>query len=244
MPVDFCITALDRYPLLKELLESIYKYYPTAEVTIADQSKDIDVAFYKPFPVKVLPLPYDCGLSIGRNTLFEQTKQPHKLLLEDDFLFTEETDVDKLITLSELYDIIGGAVYRINRIPFEAYLEKHGDTLVQVPDGDNWQEYKGIRHKPTGCVLNFGIFPEDVRWDERLKLREHQHFFYNHRHKKVGFTEDVAIKDNKRGNSPEYKKLKARDEYWKIAMEDMGVTKVKYLTGREVELIDGKIFRS
>lgn len=245
--IDFCITTLDRYAHLEQLIDSIFKYYPNARITVADQSKNIDYHFYMNREVSLISLPYDCGLSYARNKLVECTKRPYILILEDDFLFTEDTKVEKLLTLSEKYDIIGGGVYRKDyRIPFEFYFEKRGNELWQIPDGDKWQEYKGITYKETGCILNFALFNrrvfKDVQWDNRLKLREHQHFFYRV-HKKIAFTDEVKIIDNKGKQSNEYKALKGRDEFWKIAMEDLGITKVIYTSGRVVELEDNLIKR-
>ena len=47
--IDFIITTMDRYKELEELLDSIYKYYPTAKVTVADQSKEKDLDFYEKY---------------------------------------------------------------------------------------------------------------------------------------------------------------------------------------------------
>ena len=244
---------MDRYYLLEELLNSIFKFYPGAKVTVADQSKDINSLFYnkfKGYDLRVLPLPYDCGLSFARNVLVENTKREYKLLLEDDFKFTEETDIEKMVKLAEIADIVGGKVYKKNQIlNFECYLKKYGKELHQIYDGDKWKHHEGITYKKTGCVLNFALFRKnvfyDVKWDNRLKLREHQHFFYRARNKKIVYTPDVAILDNKKGaGHPSYRKLKSRDEFWKVAMEDLGITKVKYLNGQTVEWEGDKIWRA
>lgn len=247
--VTFCITTLDRYENLKELLDSIRKFYPDGKILVADQSKEINAEFYQEYEnLLVIPLPYDCGLSFARNKLAEQSNTDFILILEDDFLFTENTVVEKMLLLSSYYDIIGGAVYKNDkRIPFEFYLEKIGDTLYQTPDEEMYMNHMGVKFKETGCMLNFLLINRkvfnDVKWDDRLKLREHQHFFYKAKGQKICFTPDVKIIDNKKGQSKDYKALKGRDEFWKIAMKDIGITKVKYLSGRVVELEGGLIHR-
>jgi len=252
--VDFLITTLDRYYLLEQLLNSIFKYYPNAKVTVADQSRDIKSSFYNQWSdkdLRVFPLPYDCGLSFARNILVENTDRDYKLLLEDDFKFTEQTDIKKLKKLMDVADIAGGSVYKAKnyqRLPFECYLKKYGKELWQVSDGEKWKKYKGVNYKKTGCVMNFAMFRKnvfyDVKWDNRLKLREHQHFFYRARRKKIVYTDDVRILDNKKGaGHPNYRKMKGRDEFWKIAMEDLGINKVRYINGQVVEWKDDKIWR-
>ena len=248
--VDFIITTMDRYHLLSELLDSIFNFYPDAKVTVADQSQEIDSSFYQKWNLKdlrVLPLPYDCGLSMARNILVEKTDKKYKLLLEDDFLFTKDTKIEKMVSLMRVADVAGGGVYKKDyRIPFEHYFARMGNTIFQVPDGDIYESYEDIKYKQTGCVLNFALFKasvfDDVKWHNGLKLREHQHFFYRLKNRVV-FTDDVRIMDNKKGQSREYKALKGRDQFWRIAMQDLGIDKFKYLSGQVVALEEGRVYR-
>lgn len=248
--IDFLITTLDRYELLEELLDSLFYYYPDAKVTVADQSKKIRTEFYNQWPffdIRVIPLPYDCGLSKARNVLVKETTRKYKLILEDDFLFTKDTSIEKLFKLMRVADIAGGGVYRGgNRLEFEHKFKKIGDTIYQVRDENNYKEFEGIRYKETGCVLNFflvnSVVFDNVKWYNKLKLREHQHFFYRVKNRIV-FTDEVKILDNKGKQSQEYKALKGRDEYWKIALEDLMAKKFKYLSGQCVEIEGDKIVR-
>ena len=248
--IDFIITTMDRYALLEQLLDSIFKFYPEAKVTIADQSKEIDSEFYNKYydnNIRILPLPHDCGISVARNTLVKETTGKYKLLLEDDFLFTEDTKIEKLLDLMRVSDIAGGGVYKNNiRIPFEFCFKRSGDTIYQVPDGNNWENCGGINYKKTGCVLNFflakSIVFDDILWYDKLKVIEHQHFFYRCTHK-IAFTNDVKILDNKKQNSADYKKLRCREYFWKDALENLGVKKLRYLSGQTVEVDGNKIKR-
>lgn len=246
--IDFCVTTFDRYNLLRQLLDSIFKFYPDAKVTVADQSKEIDWGFYLKWSLKVLPLGYDCGLSRARNELVKNTSRKYLLLLEDDFLFTEETKIEKMVELMDKGDVVGGAVHKPTgyRIPFEHYFSKIDGTIYQVEDGNVWENYKGTKYKETGCVLNFALFKRivfgDTLWYNKLKLREHQHFFFRLKHQVV-FTPDVKIIDNKGRQPTEYKALKGRDQFWKIALEDLGAKKFKYLSGQVVAIENDKVVR-
>lgn len=257
--VDFLITTMDRYELLERLVYSILRYYPKATITIADQSKNQDENFYNKWRVNGLSpkirkifLPYDCGLSYARNVLVKNTTKEFKLILEDDFLFTEDTDIEKMRTLAEMFEVVGGRVMRDNvPIPFEHNFMRQDDVLYQVPDGDYYMEYKGIKYKQTECVMNFALFRSVVFygtiWDKDLKLREHQDFFYrlSQTMNTVAFTPEVKIVDNKpKKQSLEYKALKGRDEFWAVMLKKHGLRKFKYLNGSVVELEDNLIFRS
>jgi len=248
--VDFIITTIDRYELLQELLDSIFTFYPFAKVTVADQSKEIDTELYNNWArhdLRVLPLPYDCGLSAARNILVKETDLPYKLLLEDDFLFTADTKVEKLLELMEVADIAGGGVYRNGtRLSFEFNFKREGDTIYQIPDGDDWTEHKGVHYKRTGCVLNFALFKrsvfDNIQWNSKLKLIEHQHFFYRVKNPIV-FTNDVKIVDNKKEKTPEYRQLRNREYFWIDALNDLGVKRLMYLNGQVVEVRDNRIIR-
>lgn len=252
--IDFIITTMDRYDRLEMLLDSIYKYYPEAKVTVADQSKVIDYKFYKKYKIDLLSLKHDCGLSYARNELIKMTQRPYILLLEDDFLFTEETNIEKLYELMEVSDIAGGGVYQNDiRIPFEFNFKENGDTLEHVSDGDKIEELYTVEYneevhlanyKQTQCILNFFLAKRlvfnDILWYDKLKLAEHQHFFYRLSREtdcKVVYTPDVKIVDNKiQGQqSPHYTALRTRQEFFAEAIRDLGFKRIKYLNGTVAE---------
>lgn len=296
--IDIIITTMDRYDRLEMLLDSIYKYYPEAKVTVADQSDRKEKSsftwdFYEKYTTEkgltVLYLNHDCGLSYARNYLIKHTNRPYILLLEDDFLFTEDTKIEKLYELMEISDIAGGGVYQNDiRIPFEFNFEAKGDTLCQVSDGDVWFDdmigrwemnpldreyfdsvttfkmktgkYKKksdlwdhlreinrtayfIKYKQTQCILNFFLAKRlvfnDILWYDKLKLAEHQHFFYRLSREtayKVVYTPDVKIVDNKGHQSSHYTALRTRQEFFAESIRDLGFKRLKYLNGRVAEV--------
>ena len=292
--IDIIITTMDRYDRLELLLNSIYKFYPEAKVTIADQSKDYNEEFYNNLVntrwnivknktescmvithhnykeytpnnnlTNIIKLPHDCGLSYARNYLVKHTDKPYILLLEDDFLFTEDTKIEKLYELMDVSDIAGGGVYQNDiRIPFEFNFKENGDTLEQVSDGDEYinlitkmkleaisekglkQSYKElVKYKQTQCILNFFLAKRlvfnDILWYDKLKLAEHQHFFYRLSREtdyKVVYTPDVKIIDNKDHQSPHYTALRTRQEFFAESIRDLGFKRLKYLNGRVAEV--------
>ena len=179
------------------------------------------------------------------------TDRPYILLLEDDFLFTEETKIEKLYELMKVSDIAGGGVYNRfgNRLEFEFNFKENGDTLEQINDG-NFYELHNPSYKPTQCILNFflakRIVFDKILWYNKLKLAEHQHFFYRLSRQtdfKVVFTPDVKITDNKERSkeTKDYQNLRAREKFFSISIKDLGFKKLKYLSGRVAEAVDDNI---
>jgi GT2 family glycosyltransferase len=260
--VDFLITTFMRPDCLTELVLSIAHYYPDAKVFIGDQNQILAKKFYEQLQeragfrrsqFKVFKLPFDCGLSRARNFLVQNTPSAYKLILDDDFIFTRETDLYKFLTLIEQdgVGVVAGAVKTNGMlINYEYKLDKQDDTMFYAPDGDQWQEYKGITYKQTGCVLNFALYRkevfEDVLWDRDLKVTEHLEFMWrlNQTPWKILYTPEVITSHSQERNH-EYKKMRKRTDFRFLSFQKMGISKVHYVhNGHTVELKDGKIINT
>jgi GT2 family glycosyltransferase len=248
--VDIIITAFERPECLRNLVGSIPDMY-IRNVTIGDQSRSYPPDFLWS-SLRYLCLPHDCGLSSARNQLVLRTYRDYILLLEDDFEWTDKTDIGKMVKLMEMDEtigVVGGAVIQKDiRIPFEFIPTVEDGVLYHSSDGDHWEEYNGIKYKETGSVMNFALFRrelfKDVMWDPELKLREHQDFYVRLARTKwrVLFTPDVEIKDAKPARpSATYKAFKDRDEFLVLMMQKNNIHKIKYQNGACRELVDGGI---
>ena len=259
--IDMCITTFMRPDLLERLLLSIVKYYPDANIYIADQNKKFFVKQYRELWDKLtnaglqnkphaINLPYDCGLSYARNYLVDNTPNDYKLILEDDFIFTEKTILEKmykLINLNENVGVVGGCITQAGqRVNFEHKYEMHDDILKQVSDGNNWQEFDGLRYKRTGCVFNFALFKKEVfnhvKWDNDLKVCEHNDFFLNWpKGWDILYLPEVKI-GHEKTKDEEYKQFRGRtNEFMKIMMEKWNITEIRYINGFTYQLKDGEI---
>lgn len=254
--IDFIITQMDRFACLEKLLFSIAKYYPQANIFIADQSKRVipkqyNELYFRLFEAglrvkpKAFSLKHDCGLSEARNFLFQHTDRQYKLLLEEDFVFTDKTDIPAMFELMESdpqLGIVGGRVIQEgNELQFEHYLEKTGHTLRHVRSG----EYNDQGWKYTGCVPNFMLMRADlgVAWDDKIKISgEHTDFFLNLAKTdwKVAYTSKSQV-DHEKINSNEYKKMRQRDEFMPILFQNHDIDKIVYVNGYTIEYVDGKI---
>lgn len=238
--VDFCITYFKRQQGLIRLLESINRYYPEADITIAAQGEDIDIP-----GCTVFRLPEDYGLSASRNYLVKNTTKPYVLILEDDFIFKNATDIKLMVELLEsdkYVGVVGGVVEEHGQeIHFEHFPHKKERILEHIPDGDDYYKYRGITYKQTGCVLNFALFKREVfdsvMWDNQLKLCDHNDFYLRLKQTPwtILYTPQVVIDTKKDYDTREYKQYKQRDDFKKIFFDKHGLDKIVYLDGYEIK---------
>jgi len=96
------IKTFERPQCLRRLLESIFRYYPDIKVVIADDSADPGktkrevVGSWSGKKIECLELPYDVGLSAGRNWALAHVKTPYFVLCDDDFIFDRRTDLERM----------------------------------------------------------------------------------------------------------------------------------------------------
>src|SRR2546427_13209337 len=95
------IKTFERYDSLSYLLSSIAKMNLPCPVMIADDSrtsyKDDIQRKYGRLIKDYIVLPFDSGLSKGRNVLVDNVRTKYFLLCEDDFIFEERPDMQLLI---------------------------------------------------------------------------------------------------------------------------------------------------
>ena len=178
--VTFLIKTFERPDICKRLLTSLLRFYSDVPVVVADDSLNPCGDYKKSHPDSItLVLPYDVGLSAGRNTLLQYCETEYFVLLDDDFVFTKYTEILPLMELlrAGLCDIAGGGVKVKGEVThFEGFLDTH-----------IWNQLKfRLAENITGptkvdVVLNFfaGVTDtvEAVGWDKDLKLGEHLDFF-------------------------------------------------------------------
>src|SRR5262245_33086750 len=99
-----CVTAIvktfERPRSLDRLVRSIRRRYRDLRVLVGDDSMT-------PYPrtdVEYVRLPVDVGVAAGRNALLELVQTPYFVSLDDDFAFTEETDLELLLDTIERHD--------------------------------------------------------------------------------------------------------------------------------------------
>ena len=188
---------------LSILFEGNEEKYP---VIIADDSLDkykeqnlkIINNFKEKFSadIKVIDMPFDSGLSRGRNEIVENCETQYIMIMDDSRTFSSELPVANMINFleeNEDYHLFFGV---INSRPGKH--RKYAGIFDEVSDDDTIRiklaEPKIIKHLVTGGKLfenleetNIGVNVfvarteclKKVKWNNELKVGEHELFFYN-----------------------------------------------------------------
>ncbi len=171
------IKTFERNKSVIQLIKSIKRRYPSAKIMVVNDSQH-PIEFEG---VENLILPYDVGISVGRNKALEQLTTTYFLLLDDDFVFSRRQNLGLLLremnTYSEI-DILGG---RCIDLPLYTVHDFHGRSMqssvspvlpLGMQLGDN---------QVVGKVQNYFIArTSSVRknkWNDALKVQEHTEFF-------------------------------------------------------------------
>ncbi|MFT7582604.1 MAG: glycosyltransferase involved in cell wall biosynthesis [Myxococcota bacterium] len=194
--IDIIIKTFRRPASLRRLVGSIQRYYPDARVNIADDG-DPDAAteaYYEALERDghtVHRLPFDVGVSAGRNHLVSVTRRPFLLVLDDDFVFSAETRLEMLLAVAlarpdaaviagRVEDICEDPALRpVDRGPRRFWLDRR--RMLHLLPATATESVAGHRCYVADMVANFGLFRrvalQDVAWDPALKLYEHLDFF-------------------------------------------------------------------
>jgi glycosyltransferase involved in cell wall biosynthesis len=196
-----------------------YRLY-IADQGLFDLEKDEYYTRLKDEGHKVFYLPFNSGLSYARNYLVSKTKEPFILVIDDDFEFTDETNIQNFIYILNsrpALGVVGGKLknrgdyhFRICRMNNKFYyLKLYPKEWYYTL---NTYLIKPIRFWYSDIVLNFAMYKREVfnshSWDNDLKLAEHTYFFWVLKQLKkwnVAFTDTaIALHQSDENNSKIY----------------------------------------
>ena len=210
--VTIIVKTFERPQCLERLLDSIGRAGWQGPVLVGDDSRrpyrDPILARYGGLVTEYLCMPFDIGLSAGRNLLLKKVATPFFVLCDDDFVFDARTDMNRFRELLETagLDLIGGVYYdrmapswrgaaaalvRLDwwRLCLRLGIEIPRKTFFNfAPCGLNQWRLTDIPYTPpvvrVDFVSNFYLartdrFIETIGgWENSLKMGEHQHFFF------------------------------------------------------------------
>ncbi|XP_038610154.1 beta-1,4 N-acetylgalactosaminyltransferase 2 [Tachyglossus aculeatus] len=170
-----------RYHKLQILLRSIRDHYPDLRVIVADdnaQPEKIDDPL-----VEQYTMPFGKGWFAGRNLAVSQVTTKYILWVDDDYIFTNDTRIDRLVDVLEKtdLDVVGGRVGG-NLFQFKLLLEpgEDGDCI-------HWRagSFHPLPDFPS-CVVTSGVVNFflahthkllSVGFDPKLQRVAHSEFF-------------------------------------------------------------------
>ncbi|XP_058529040.1 beta-1,4 N-acetylgalactosaminyltransferase 1 isoform X2 [Ochotona princeps] len=148
-----------RYDRLRALIASIRRFYPTINVIIADDS-DKPERISGPYVEHYL-MPFGKGWFAGRNLAVSQVTTKYVLWVDDDFVFTARTRLERLVDVLERtpLDLVGGAVREIS-----GFATTYRQLLSVEPGspglGNCLRQRRGFHHELVGfpgCVVTDGV---------------------------------------------------------------------------------------
>jgi glycosyltransferase involved in cell wall biosynthesis len=172
------IKTFERPRTLERLVHSIRRLYPTIPIVVVDDSR-----MPRELPsVETVMLPFDQGVSIGRQAGLDRVRTPYVMIVDDDFVFFSATRLDRALTKLERQpriDLLGGQlidlpylrfrdpplgqIFPTSAVPREPIHSKIDDLLV------------------CDKVANFYIARTDavrrVGWTPQLRRIDHADFF-------------------------------------------------------------------
>lgn len=219
------------------LVRSIRVNYPKVRVLLANDGPtkvgDTSIIKMDPYTEEII-LPADSGISIGRNVMVNMTTTRYFVLLDDDHVFDEDTDL-KIGTTGIVkgnFDIVG---IRVRNLPGIEELERISIFIpryvARVTKFENrevtlcvWNENNGpgvqaMRVPIRVDVLHNALIAKTDAlrkhpWRNILKVNEHMTFFLDARKAgvRVGYLPSVFVHHRARRYSACYKQVRFREE--------------------------------
>jgi (N-acetylneuraminyl)-galactosylglucosylceramide N-acetylgalactosaminyltransferase len=213
--------------------------YPDLRIIVADDSRED----HNIRGVEHLRMPYDSGVSAGRNLALSLVETPFVVTLDDDFVFVDRTRLERWLDILENtnLDIIGGNVD--GHPNYHASLQITDDALVFLPTPVGKEDGFSL----WNIVLQFWMGRTDkIReiggWDDEFKTVDHIIFFARSIGKiKIGYCPEVGAGHIPIRNPEYYKHRNGRmQQYLRLLMERLSVKRVIDVHGRTLYAYDGE----
>jgi Glycosyl transferase family 2 len=176
--VTVLVKTFERPRILRRLVASIRRLYPTLGVIVVDDSR-------KPIRLEgaeTIAMPYDSGVSAGRNEGLRHVATRYALVLDDDFVFYRHTRLGAALALMERHpeiDIMGGQILELpflrpRPLPQGAIFPTAARPPVAL--GSRLGGLEVVDKVPTFYLARrerLALVP----WDPELKRMDHADFF-------------------------------------------------------------------
>jgi len=142
-------------------------------------------------PIYYYNLDFDCGLSYARNFLVSKAFQhefKYVIISADSIQFPQQYDLSNAIDFLETKEYNGIIGFDLkDRVSWERDLELvEGKHFSLKRPARKPMQFNGVVYQPVDICRNFFLAKTEcllnVRWDNDLKLGEHEDFFYRFKH--------------------------------------------------------------
>lgn len=236
--VTLIIKTFERPQCINRLVYSVRIMYPNLRMIVADDSrKACEIV-----GVEHLRMPYDSGVSAGRNFALSKVETPYVVTLDDDFVFNDRTKLEKWLEILEKtnLDIIGGNVD--GHPNYHASLHIIDDALVFKSEPVGQEDGFAL----WNIVLQFWMGrTEKIReiggWDDEFKTVDHIIFFARSIDKiKIGHCPNVGVGHMPIQDPKYYQHRNGRmQQYLRLLMERLNINRVIDIYGRILYTYDG-----
>lgn len=197
--VTAIIKTFERPEKLLVLIQSIRTFYPDLPIVIVDDSRQpLSAPWDK--KTRYIHTAYDIGLSAGRNIAVQAVQTPYTLLLDDDFVFTKNSEIGLFLSVLEKtsFSLVAGNVYDEGRWlrSYKGLFAPYGNCLrlqycTRTPPNNKFPVYEFVNN----FFLAHTNILKEIPWDPELKIREHEDFFWRLKLANIAvtFTDRVSI---------------------------------------------------
>ena len=232
--IAIILTTFIRDNLLIQTLQTVVDNFPEdCILLVVDQgyhSEDKNIMYdyvKSQIPLEIYYMPFDSGLSAGRNFLVNRAKEldiPYCLLGADSIQFTEHYDfvnIIKFLESDENHALVGFELEG-SKCPWEFNytLEKDGFHFIE---SNEFAEFDGQTFKKIEICRNIFLAKTNILftspWRDELKLSEHEVFFNDLKEKSYNcfWTDSIKFKRHSTKNE-EYMSYRDRFGYYQQKM--------------------------
>lgn len=208
--VSLIVTAFSRPNSLRTCVESIRKFYPNIEIIVSDNGKKdpkFNHELINTYKCRYLGLPFDCGMGHSRNAALDIISNKYVVIIEDDFEFTEYTNLEKFKTILDKdssIGVVGGKPItragKVGTVGSRILINKEKEIFWRIPvENPEWKEVEGIKYYYADYTRQFLMIRNspDIRWDDEIVVGAgHILFFLTikcHTNWKVAYVPEIEI---------------------------------------------------
>ncbi|MBT9317523.1 glycosyltransferase [Leptothoe spongobia] len=247
--VTILVKTFNRPKTVSGAIRKIRRFYPDIRVLLADDSQEtVEINDGK---TEVFSMPFDSGVSKGRNFLLEKVETPYFVMMDDDHYFNRRTHLENMLRLleEEDFDILSALVFQRAFLRREFYRKELVDFYLNMEMEDGVLKFvDGFYEKTSAyvtCDLVHQFFLANTEavqqmggWDDRLKTADHADFFIRVKQAnlKVGYTPMARVDHVHRRDerfSKDYEAFRTRmSEFRQIWIEQHNIQKIVNRDGR------------